>query len=232
MQENIRLKEAIKILKKAGKIKGQDDIATDLGYKRAQTISDFVKGRSEFNGRALNSFLLCYGISKEWWDSGTGVVFLPENESSKNDDSKENLKTKSPAEAGDKKEEVLPDPAAPGIYQDIVQALIRNSDAMAKALVKMGDLSDALLEERQYIRSTAAAVADIAQKLNKRTSLDELKAQMDLNFQHDEQVDLFLAQRVAALESRPVEELLDDMHNAMLGDPTGQKKHKTAGQHS
>lgn len=76
MQTIDRLKEAIKTLKEEEKIESQAQIATDLGYKRAQTISDMVTGKATITTKFVSAFLSKYGIRKEWWESGKLPVFV------------------------------------------------------------------------------------------------------------------------------------------------------------
>lgn len=72
MTELERLNEAIRILKEKDFIKDQVQIATDLGYNRAQTISDIVTGRTTLTSKFVKAFCSRYGVSENWIHTGKG----------------------------------------------------------------------------------------------------------------------------------------------------------------
>lgn len=74
-----RFKEAIRRLKKDDIIDSQAQIANDLGYKRAQTISDFVTGTTPLTNKFLKAFCSKYGISEDFINgiSSYSEMYLP-----------------------------------------------------------------------------------------------------------------------------------------------------------
>lgn len=133
----------------------------------------------------------------------------------------QHMDTEKPAIVSEPGAEIIPDAAMPGIYQDIIKALIKRSDDLAELAKAQIRITDAMLEERQMIRQTADAAVTLAKRAAapQPSSLEKLESKMDLNFQHDEQVDLFLAMQIAALSGKSVHDLLDEMHNAMSNGP-------------
>lgn len=136
--------------------------------------------------------------------------------------------------------EVSADPALPGIYQDIVKELIESSKAQR-------EISKALLEERDLIRTTANAAISLVAKTNEvaelRSSLDEMRRQLDGTRGVVQGIQIFAAQQLAVSRGISVADaadLLDEtiMRAAGLLDtespvsPTTEKKSKKGAVHS
>lgn len=221
MDDVERLKTAIKYLKQWKKIRTQAEIASDLGYNRAQTISDYLNEKVAITPRFINAFTAHYGINRDWWETGRGSVF---NESDSKQETTSNVVKDSAGTPYDR-EDVLPDPSMPGIYQSIVMELIESSKAQRK-------ISEALLEERQLIRETAKAAINLVSTATITASLDEIQRKLDLKQEADQVIHLFLAGHIAALEGKPAKDLLQELDNKMMAAPSGQKKRKTAATHS
>lgn len=71
-----RLKSAIEYLKSSGYFENNAQIAEKLGYKRSQTISDFVVGRAPINDKFIKTFSLTFGF-EEAWLKGEKENFIP-----------------------------------------------------------------------------------------------------------------------------------------------------------
>lgn len=77
-----RLKDAIDLLKSLGIIEDQGDVAADLGYRRANTISDILNNRATLTPKFVKAFCNKYGIQEDWILYGLGKLsiakdFLP-----------------------------------------------------------------------------------------------------------------------------------------------------------
>jgi hypothetical protein len=72
MNELERINEAIKKLKNDEIIKDQAQIAADLGYNRAQSISDITTGRVTLTSKFVKAFCNKYGVDENWITSGKG----------------------------------------------------------------------------------------------------------------------------------------------------------------
>lgn len=83
MSDVERLKESIKILKERGIVSDQAEIARKLGYKRKQTISDFVNGRTPLVTKFVKAFSSAYSVSEKWIETGEGEMFLEPQQLSK-----------------------------------------------------------------------------------------------------------------------------------------------------
>lgn len=171
-------------------------------------------GMQQLGSEKLYSLTSRFSINIDWLMSGVGHMFI-EPETANDKTSGKPITEVSPVD-------IIANPQLPGIYQNIIQELIESSKAQRR-------ISEALLEERQLIRETAKAATDLAAKA---ASLDEIKRKMDLKQKADQLTTLFLAGRIASLEGKPLEVLLQELDSKMMGAPTEQKKRKTAATHS
>lgn len=122
MNQTERLNEILKQLIYSGVIRNQREFGEKLGYKPSFT-SQVLKGY-RVPSDLPDKIRQVFGIVWDDWDHG------------------ERQKTTPPGEKPGGEEDILPDPTKPGIYRDLIQGIIRNSDALVR-------LTDAMLEERQ-----------------------------------------------------------------------------------
>lgn len=150
------------------------------------------------------------------------------------------MDTEKPAIVSEPGAEIIPDAAMPGIYQDIIKALINRSDDLADLAKAQIRVTDALLEERQLARDTAHSVAAIAAKVTgaqpglyaTKKDIDRIAVSLDKMAVSTEAAQVFFAQRIAALEGAQSVDVAEALDNVLMDAEEARKKSRKIASHS
>lgn len=69
-----RLREAVELIKTTGQANNYKEIASQMGYKRENTISDVLMGKANLSDKFVINFCNTFGFNTTWLIEGTGEI--------------------------------------------------------------------------------------------------------------------------------------------------------------